>query len=275
MNSIFYPLFCILPCFPAGSKPGTVETIISFGDSSYKTGNINIAIQEYRRAFFFADQELKCELGEKIADSYFVLQDFSIARIFYDSAIFFSGPDISQADLSLKRILCSMMDQDFGFALLQLNNLQTAGSSIIENKKNLYQGICCFGMGLYDESFQHFMSSVPLTDTLIRSQLLQVFKNRNKLKRPYPSVAVILSILLPGSGQVYSGDLRDGLNSFLLTGGLFYLGISNSLVNPYVILPFSYRYYTGGIVHAKQKAEEKRKVNQSIIYANLMEILLK
>ena len=85
----------------------------------------------------------------------------------------------------------------------------------------------------------------------------------------------MLSIILPGSGQVYSGDLKDGLNSLLLLSGLFYLGTSGSLINPVAIFPFFYRYYIGGILNAKQTAGEKRKEKQYDYYANLKEILFK
>ena len=275
MNCFLYPLLCFLTSFPVESMPGNIESIINFGDSSYIKKNYCVALHEYQRAFFFADSELKCGLGEKTADCYFVLQDFKMARAFYDSAAHYTSHDSLLLEYSFRKILCFMMENDFGYAMLQLNNLEAVASVSMQRRKNLYQGICCFGMGQYEVSHEHFLNCIPLTDTLRRSRLQQLYENRNILKRPYSSLAVVLSILLPGSGQVYSGNLRDGFNSFLLVSGLFYLGTSGSIINPYVILPFSYRYYTGGILHAKQKAEEKRREKQFCYYTNLMEILLK
>ncbi|MCK5136954.1 MAG: hypothetical protein KAR19_14300 [Bacteroidales bacterium] len=268
--SIFYFLFS----FSIEVKSNDLKSIINFADSLSLHRNYQNALHEYKRAFFFAGSDQKCQLSEKIADCYFVLKEFQLARTFYDSALHYSIHDSLRIDHAFQKVLCYMMEDNFGYALLKLDDLEVGTPIHLQRRKNLYQGICYFGVEQYDASHQHLLNSIPEGDTIRKSQLHQLYKSRKKLKRPNSNVAIILSIVVPGSGQVYSGDIKDGLNSFLLLGGLFYLGTCTSMIGPVIIIPFFYRYYMGGILHAKQAAGEKRNEKRYGYYSNLTEILL-
>ncbi|NJK95024.1 MAG: hypothetical protein HC905_09040 [Bacteroidales bacterium] len=49
------------------------------------------------------------------------------------------------------------------------------------------------------------------------------------LYRPNPRTASILSLCFPGLGQFYAGDIKNGINSLLLTTALVSLGVKISL----------------------------------------------
>ena len=83
------------------------------------------------------------------------------------------------------------------------------------------------------------------------------------------------SLIIPGTGQLYSGDIKNGLNSLLLLSGIFYLGTIVSSSALVLIVPILCRYYIGGIVHAKQIADRKREEKKNIYYTNLLGILIK
>ena len=85
----------------------------------------------------------------------------------------------------------------------------------------------------------------------------------------------MLSLIIPGTGQFYSGDIKAGLNSLLLLSGIFYLGTIVSPSGLVLIVPLFIKYYIGGAVHAKQIAERKRNEKKYAYYTNLMKILLK
>jgi hypothetical protein len=275
MKYFLFPFFYLLFCSSIECRSDNIETVISFGDNLFLKKKYFSALNEYQRAFFFSKGELKCQLGKKIADCYLILEDYKMARTFYDSASFYSKYDSLKTSCEFQKILCFMKQNDFGYALLKLNNLKVDADIHLMRRKNLYQGICFFGTGRYDASYQHFLNSIAQIDTNRRLQLQLIFENQKMLKRPNSSAAIMLSLLIPGAGQVYSGDFKDGLNSLLLLGSLFYLGSAGSLNNLMAIVPFFYRYYMGGILKAKQIAERKRKEKQYIFYSNLMEVLLK
>ena len=51
-------------------------------------------------------------------------------------------------------------------------------------------------------------------------QLKLWMANSEKLMHPNPTFATLMSICIPGTGQIYAGDIKDGVNSILLLSGL-------------------------------------------------------
>lgn len=275
LKYFLFTFFYFLLCSPTRSQSANIESIINFGDSLFLNGNYIRALNEFRRAYFFAEIELKSRLGNRIGDCYLVLNDFKMARSFYDSVAVYSENDRQRLNCEFQKILCFMKEKNFGYALIRLNDLEVKDEIQLQRRKNLYQGICYFGIGQYDASNQHLLNSIPKTDTLRRLQLQHLFEDQNILKRPNSHVAVMLSLIIPGTGQFYAGDIKNGLNSILLLSGIVYLGTIVSSSGLVLIVPIFCRYYIGGIVHAKQIADSKRYEKKYAYYSNLMEVLLK
>jgi len=274
MFRLFLPPLLLL-LLTSESKSGDIESVIRFGDSLYFNRNYLPALREYQRAYFFANKDLKSSLGKKIADCFFSLENYNSAENYYDSALFYSSEDSLRISLELNSVLCIMMLNNFGNALMKLRDIQMIPFPYLQKKQILYQGICHFGNGEYDKSYNYFQAYLSPEDTIKKSRLKDLFENHKSLKRPYSSLAVALSIVLPGAGQVYSGDIKDGLNSFLLLSGIVYLGSTFSFPsNLLIIAPLFQRYYAGGIINAKNKADSKRKEKQYEYYTGLMNILL-
>ena len=78
-------------------------------------------------------------------------------------------------------------------------------------------------------------------------------------------------MIIPGSGQIYAGDWRNGLNSLLLTGGLMTLGIytisAAGFIDGIVMVgPWYQRYYTGGFKRAETSVNAlKKKVRYEVL----------
>ncbi len=135
----FLFFFYLIFSFSIESKSNTIESIITFGDSQTLHGNYLLALHEYQRAFFFAGSEHKFGLSKKIADCFFVLEDFKLARTFYDSVIHYSRYDSLRIESMFQKILCFMMENNFGYALLKLDSLDVGTNLHLHRRKNLYQ----------------------------------------------------------------------------------------------------------------------------------------
>jgi hypothetical protein len=84
-------------------------------------------------------------------------------------------------------------------------------------------------------------------------------------------------MIIPGLGQVYSHDIKSGINSLLLTSGLIALGVNISLkYSPvdavFAILPWYQRYYTGGFEKASEIASRKRQLNRNRVYTRVLKL---
>ena len=85
-------------------------------------------------------------------------------------------------------------------------------------------------------------------------------------------------MVLPGSGQVYSGNFSSGLNSLLLTTTALsvftIISIRYSALDAILsVFPYYQRYYVGGVVNAINFAEEKNKLLYSETVNNLNNVL--
>jgi tetratricopeptide (TPR) repeat protein len=252
-----------------------VEKIVALGDSFYYYQRFDIAANEYQRAFFFSDQDRKALLAEKIANCFLASGKYGSARNFYDTVIIYSQTDSLRIEAEFRKILSYMLEDNFGYALLKLNLLTFESNHYFQQKLIFYKGICYFGLKDYSLAFEYFDNSIPPDDSIKHIRLHQLYKNRKMLNRPNPLLAACLSVVIPGSGQTYSGDLADGLNSALLLGSLTYIGLYTSPVNVFIVTPLFFRYYMGGIKHAKEDAENKRNQRNFYFYNCLMDIIIK
>ena len=96
-----------------------------------------------------------------------------------------------------------------------------------------------------------------------------------KIRRTNPKVASALSMVLPGSGQVYSGNFSSGINSLLLTTtALSIFTIISFRYSPIEailsVFPYYQRYYIGGVINAINFVEEKNRItyHKTIIELN-------
>lgn len=272
-----FTIFCILFILIDSGfdcKSNNIDLIVRFGDSLYAQRQYKSALLEYQRAYFFSDGEVKSQMGARIGDCYLLVNDFVSARNYYDSAVFHTKINTSITDLHFSKALCLILEENFGYALIETNKIGVDSSSYQQKRKYLYQGICHFGMKQFEESLDCLRNSLSGNDTVRLINLESIFEDHKFLNRPDKTLSTILSIFLPGTGQIYSGDFKGGMNSILLLGGLYYVGSAISVSGFVVIIPFLYRYYIGGILDARQAAEAKQKEKQHIFYLNLMRILL-
>ncbi len=254
-------------------KANDLCSIIDFADSLRLNRDYTRAVQEYRRAYYFAGPEYKAPLSEKIASCYMNVENYKMARMFYDSAFHYSPQEQYSLYYLIQKAVTYMLEENFPYALFKFDEIETGGNEELEKLISLYRGICYFGMEKYDDSHRNLLNSVPDTDTNTIFLVNNLFEDSKSLKRPNSALASIFSIFLPGSGQLYSGEFMNGMNSLVLVGGLLYLGIAATAVHPLVTIPITYRYYMGGIINAGKAAEKRRAGKRYEYFTSLMEIL--
>jgi len=248
-----------------------IENVVALGDSLFSLQKYDAALNEYRRAFFFSNHAIKSAIRNKIADCYLASGDITTAREQYDTAFYYAKNDSDRVEVAFSKIQCYLLQRNFGFALLKLNELDTDQSVYLASKKELLIGLSFFGLDLYDKAFEAFNTALDSADTVKIMQLTNLQGQLIKLKHPYPALATVMSILVPGSGQIYTGEILDGINSIVILAGLTCLSL---YVPVFAVLaaPFLYRYYIGGILHANRYATDKRLINKSHFYKNLFAI---
>jgi hypothetical protein len=278
-NSIIKPGILLLMIFNLGHqlKAQNFEETVKFADFQYTQSNYQLAVKEYQRALFFTNGERTDYLYRQIAHSFIKNQQFEQANYFYDLSYKTAKNDSLKKEIIFNKSQCYLLSGDFKQSVYELTSLGDSLSEYFENKQSFYFAVSYFGLEDFQNSEKYFLSLVE-NNSETRMEIQDLFKSKKKLYRPNPKTAKIMSMIVPGSGQIYSGDLKNGLNSILLTGGLAILGVKMysgySLFDSMMsVFPWFTRYYMGGYNKAFEIAKGKRATRRDKTYRQILKII--
>lgn len=271
---IYILLFSLL--LPFLLKAQDINTIRSFSDEQFNTGNYQLALKEYQRVLFFSNDNEYNELYSKIASIHYLLSDLNLAIRYYDFAMRVEDDDSLRFELALKKTLCNFKQDDYYSALSELLDLKEPGTGYLKDKKDLYMGICYFGLNDYEKSREYF-SAVLDPDGI--AELHNLFHSYESYSRKYrPGKVELLSILLPGLGQIYTGEILSGINSFVLITGItiyaMITAVNYTLIDGLLVLSsWFYRYYSGGFTNAHDSAVRKIEKEKTRTYSEILSLI--
>ena len=255
----------------------TLEQTVSIADKMMENGQYASALKYYQRAQFFGTRDTYHLINGKLGDAYFFNSQFDKAYQMYTTAYGLETDDSLKTEWFLKKVSSLLMQKKFKLALLELYNFN--GKTFGQQQRNLFllKATAYYGMHDFQHAEKNFLALLPASDSLKREQIHQ-WLTSPKLNRPHPETAFWLSIFIPGAGQIYAGDWKNGINSFVLNATLAYFFLKVSFEYTLVdamasILPWFQRYYMGGYQRAKQTAERKRQQNRSEIYRKVFQTL--
>jgi hypothetical protein len=143
-------------------------------------------------------------------------------------------------------------------------------------KLKLYLAVAYFQNKDFINSELNFKELIPQSEY---DELYLLFKKNNRLEKRYNLIRLqLMSSVLPGSGQVYSGFYKEGANSLVLVGGFVYLfartnkvyGLFSALFGVY---PWISRYHIGGINKARSLGELRMKLKREAYYHQILELV--
>jgi hypothetical protein len=253
------------------SQAQSIEKTYALGKKLYEEGNFQASEDAFRRVIFF---DKKDQYGAKVnlfyANSLYFSNKYSEANYYYDLA-YFNADEHTKAEILLQKTSCYLLLQNYSYARMELLNLQDQLSPEQDKMKVFYTAMLEFAEGNFMESKVAFKEIVKDT-----TQINILFEKNSKIDRLNPKTAKVLSIIIPGSGQIYAGDWKAGINSLILTGGLFYLGLNSAIKNSFLdaaigVLPWFQRYYNGGFKRAEKIAEAKILERRHAVFNEILE----
>lgn len=269
--------FTVLFSFVFFLAGGQTNSIVAFAENQYKAGNYSSALIEYQRAIFFG-AEPSGRIFQQMAECCFNLKKFDQALEFYDRAYFTFQEDSLKVNALMNKAKCNIYTKDYNIALIDLLGISDSLPEPVYRLKQFYIGMCYFGTEQFKEAQTFFVDAVNPAFTDQRNTITQLMANK-KLNMPNPRTASVLSMCFPGLGQFYAGDIKNGLNSFLLSSALLALGVKisyeQSVVDAFfTIMPWLQRYYQGGYMRAEKIAITKRAENRGEIYKKVLHQLV-
>jgi tetratricopeptide (TPR) repeat protein len=236
--------------------------------------------------------------GWETADSLYAIRSFKLAALEYERLFYASHDDLEQCNALLYKSYCYKLSGDYEKAAqtLQRINLSFVADSVQYNVRYEH-ALDCFLAGKYEDAdellmqLNYYTRNKQLADECLYLDIL----NKNELhewdaadsmfyiyiklkniaidsnavhellKRPHllnPKFAEIISYIVPGSGQMYSGHVLRGLSSILLQGGmgaLTYFSIEDGFYISGLLIGFTVfqMLYFGGANYAYYLADKK------------------
>lgn len=272
---LFRAVFVLL-CSPCISQ--NTEQTFFFAKKLFASSDYEVAVTAYQRALFFDRGVYRAEAYHHLGNCFYELREYEKASHCYDLAFFSEKNDSVKTELVFKKTSSLLLSKKFNDGIAELLSINDDSPRYIRKKRNFYLGIAYFGLNETDISEKHFLSCIDSSDSSSRENLKKQFLRVKKINKRHPKIARILSTILPGAGQFYSGDVKNGLNSLLINAAFIGLGVVVAKnYTPFdavlAVFPWFQRYYTGGIKKSEIIAIQKINEKRNAVYQNIMDII--
>lgn len=260
-------LFCLWLTAGAATKT-------EFGDYLYGSGNFPGAIYAYEEALFTETNKVQQEeLKYKLALAYYQNKNFPKAADLLSFLVENGTPAVKQkAQLELAKKY--LKESWFDFAALEF---QDYADRYNDNSAFYLAGWSYLKDHNYDKATQLFAElyeSAPQSNYGLAAQRLSTAAQQGKtLPQKNPKAAQIMSMIIPGSGQIYASAWQDGIISFLLnalTISLFLNSLQENRTGEALIwLSLETAWYFGGAYSGYNSARKFNDRQRQIHLENL------
>lgn len=236
---------------------------VALADSQYRYGQYGSAAALYRRALFFdRSQHYAAHCAQQLAWCEASTGHYPEALRAFEQALALTADSV-QLPLVLGK---SAVHLAAGSPLSALESLNFYRQRLpVAHLPALYPsvGAAWFALHETDSAFHYFRLAAG-GDSLVVHRLDSLEQKYTHQQRLKPGLAGALSLILPGSGQLYAGNGKNAANSLLLVGGLLSAGIwmavkFTPLDAILTVFPWFWRYYQGGVWHARDLVRKKKQ----------------
>lgn len=273
MWRLFYTVVCSL--LLSGLSSQSLDSTFALAERLYAQERYSEATFFYERARFFSPEEIEVEILYKMGQCYRRSFEAEKALAYFDRVYFTSSEALLKQEALLAKVQSLIQIKRFSLALAEIYASNPANKEQ-ELRFHFYEGICHYARKDFDQSFHSFTAAAGDDSAKVNS-IAQLYSDTSSLYRPRPKLAKKMSYFLPGLGQLYSGDLKNGLNSIALNVAMVALavnvGVNYSLFDAFLaVFPWVQRYYLGGTDKAEMIAKEKLLENRQLFYLEVLQV---
>jgi tetratricopeptide (TPR) repeat protein len=268
-------LFIVSVLLNCGLIGQDLEQTYQTGKANFALGNYQAASLDFERVIFFGQGKYDEEVFELLGKIHQANGDYERSASFFSQAADYSTLSENFLRNKIAQASCLILGNKAVLAKIELLGLSDNIPDSIQAKQYFLLGVSEFTSGSFDESRKAFKKSTSIVNPSKETHIDSLFDALANIKHPNPKTARILSMIIPGSGQFYAGDVKNGFNSLLLTGGFitvgFIVAINYSLLDSFVsVIPWIQRYYIGGIKRSGDIAADRKLQKQDEIYQEIL-----
>ena len=257
------------------------DPALDLGEHLFALGNHDAAITEYKRFLFFnSDHPQSGEVQFKIGLAYRAKQRWVAAAEAMIVAIQLTSEAELQAERRVELAVTLIASGAYDLALVELIKVDMQSQSArLRQRARFLRGVAYLYQFKWEQArsvFQVYFDEIP-SAAGAAAEIDTLFLDALNRSQKSEKAARLLSTFLPGLGQTYAGDWKNGLNALLLNGVLGYITLDAAIERDYddALLSFFflfYRYYAGNRYRAVEAAQtfndwENRRHVEKILQA--------
>jgi tetratricopeptide (TPR) repeat protein len=255
-------LWLLLTALPATAQDAAQS--MAFARQQLLLGNDSLARKTMQRVLFFDRKTYGAECYAALAYANLRLQDYAQSEFYFDLLYQNAPSDSVRYDALLGKAGALLLQAKYLRARLELLNLPTQLTPAWAARRHLYLGACYYGERKWADAERELLELIPADQPAKRAELSDLMRKARKYDRKNPKTARLLSIFIPGAGQLYAGDFKNGLNSLILNGltatWFAYVAATVSFFDAGLLVgSWMFRYYAGGLQRTGAAVETKKR----------------
>lgn len=246
----------------------------ALAQNAFDEGLYELALYELNRLVFLQEPTVDPVLFAQIGRCYMAEGSYELAANFFDRYYFSAATDQNRIEAVLLKTKSLVAQKQLALALTELYTLQANQLTAYQLQQyHLYKGVCHYELEDFKAAEEAFLMCTK--DTLA---IRAFFAHPKSFYRPNSSVAMVMSAVIPGLGQLYANEYQESINS-LLINALFItytIRISKNLstFDAFIsILPWFQRYYAGGYNKASDLAYERMLANRKTRLGEILTVI--
>jgi len=266
---LLYCLLISIVAFPTSVLAEPANLQYRYAEQLFESGDYQAARREYKRLLFYQpDTELRDVADYRIAQSYYYQNEPARAQHLFDefSTTHPNSPFRFQSQLMLGQLQFDAGEYSLArttlFELLNVSN----DPEIVEAAHYL-RGWCYIHTTDWNKAISELRQVNTSQMGVFRgkkaSELADTLLAETPLPSKSPQVAGWLSTIVPGSGQLYVGKVKEGVLAAALSGTFIYLAVDAIRDRRYIdcagISLVGWQFYWGNRTGAQQLASEYNK----------------
>lgn len=269
---------CLILCFSVTVHvyAQTLDQTKALMQQAYAAGNYSYCTELGERIIYFdTSYQYTAICHLYTGDSYFKQHDYVQAANHFEKAAQLTTNDSVRTESLFGNGLSNMLMNEYSTALISLLDISSNNNEAIEKRKLLYTGVTYYYLNDFEKSREYLTQFANLA-RIPHDTINQLMLATDKVAKRYkPNKSYTLSLIFPGLGQFYSGDIKNGLNAIFLVAALGYLGynvwVNAGLVDAIIsVAPWLQRYYYGNAEKARAIAANKLQLEKNNIMRHFL-----
>lgn len=265
----------ILGCSAQSIHAQTPAETLAFARQQMAEGNEILAAKTYQRLVFFTGDRYREECYGQLAGLFFRQGDMEKSAHFFDLLYHAAHSDSLRYEAVFGKAGALLLLHEHKKCLIELFALPADLPENWARRRWLYLGAAQFGARDFDAAEAALQHLFAPEDVVSRRQLRDLLDKARRVERKSPKTARVLSMVLPGAGQFYAGDIKNGFNSLLLNALLGYWFVSTAqgytfFDASFTVMPWFLRYHAGGYKHVGQILEHEKEDRQRRIFQKIL-----